>query len=573
MPIPPGIVYLSKRLPKALVPPFFVYCLKSFTHHFFGLSLPTWLSALCYILSGPVALTAIVQYRDYIVRRDTAAHGAIVCPSIPGSTGGINMLFADPSEIYPGEPLAFHALHLGYTFSVRLFFQNRMITSEPENIKAILATEFNGFEKGSEFRNVMEPLLGTGVFAADGNTLLNKFHRQMARPFFHRERISDFDLFDRYAENAINQFKARLQEGYPADFQDMVSRFTMDAATSFLFNQDAHSLSAGLPYPFYATEKSTQSAAAAHPANLVEHMDVVRKFLDPILTEAVAKKWASRAGSNDSEKKDDLAEREVQEGETLLDHLVNYTEDHTILRDEILNISVAGRDTTASLLTFTIYMLAEHTNVLSKLRAEILSKVGALRRPTHDDFRELKYLRAKSLRLYSPVTAQQPTIFRSTNGDPPIYIPAGTKTPFGIIIMHRRTDLWGPDALEFDPDRFLDERLHKYCTCGNAVTPNPFIFLPFSAGVLISLSTLTPQSQFAYHEASFFLVCLLQTFSTISLAPEAQPPDSRPPASWAKEDKIGWKSREKIRPKSHLTLFVMGGLWVKMQEANPSEVV
>jgi hypothetical protein len=62
--------------------------------------------------------------------------------------------------------------------------------------------------------------------------------------------------------------------------------------------------------------------------------------------------------------------------------------------------------------------------------------------------------------------------------------------------MHRRKDLWGPDgkpfpvqvvctdvtpAEEFDPDRFIDERLHKY------LIPTPFIFLPFNAGPRICL--------------------------------------------------------------------------------------
>ncbi|KAJ7481351.1 cytochrome P450 [Mycena galericulata] len=594
MALPPGIVYISNQIPRLLFPPLAVYCVKLLVELYLEITVPTWLATITYILSGPAVLTAVVQYRDYVVRREAAALGAIVCRSIPSWIGGINMLFSNMKDIYPAEPLAIRMRDLGYTLSLRFLFQSRIITTEPENIKAILATEFTSFEKGAEFRSVMEPLLGTGVFAADGD--MWKFHRQMTRPFFHRERISDFDLFDTHAADAIEQLKTRLREGYPVDFQDMVSRFTLDTATTFLFNQDVRSLAAGLPYPHYVPAKRPTSESPTHLSDafagafqeaqvvtstrnrfgvhwpltefwvnkLDKPMAVVRQFLDPILREAVAKKKAMAEVGGEGGKRNEVGDREVQEGETLLDHLVNYTEDHTILRDEILNIIVAGRDTTATLLTFTVYMLAEHPDVLAKLRNEILQVVGAARRPTHTDFRELKYLRAvlnETLRLYPPVpfnirAAQQATTFRSSDGGPPIYVPTGTRVPYAPIIMHRRTDLWGPDALEFDPERFLDARLHKY------LTPNPFIFLPFNAGPRICLGL-----QFAYNEASFFLVRLLQRFSSIALAPEAQPPASRPPAAWATEDKVGWLAREKIRPKAHLTLFVQGGLWVRMGEA------
>ena len=100
----------------------------------------------------------------------------------------------------------------------------------------------------------------------------------------------------------------------------------------------------------------------------------------------------------------------------------------------------------------------------------------------------------------------------------PIYIPAGTKFAvhtvswvtvywldcsciYSVLVMHRRTDLWGPDGMifsleymrltdispfnflahVFDPDRFLDHRVQKY------LTPNPFIFCPFNAGPRICL--------------------------------------------------------------------------------------
>ena len=97
--------------------------------------------------------------------------------------------------------------------------------------------------------------------------------------------------------------------------------------------------------------------------------------------------------------------------------------------------------------------------------------------------------------------------------------------------------------MEFDPDRFLDDRLQKY------LTPNPFIFLPFNAGPLICLG-----QQFAYNEISFFLVRLLQNFSDVQLDFSAQPPESRPPQEWIGAE--GQKGVEKIIPRCLLTLYL-----------------
>jgi hypothetical protein len=125
-----------------------------------------------------------------------------------------------------------------------------------------------------------------------------------------------------------------------------------------------------------------------------------------------------------------------------------------------------------------------------------------------------------------------------------------------------------PTALKFDPDRFLDERV-KF------LTSNPFIFCPFNAGPRICLG-----QQFAYHEASFFLVRLLQRFSGFKLDSKT---NVKPPADWATRG--GTMPTEKIHPLSHLTIyvkvrrrhsfcprfvnwfiFVQGGLWISMSE-------
>ncbi|KAG1719007.1 hypothetical protein EDD22DRAFT_791947 [Suillus occidentalis] len=60
-------------------------------------------------------------------------------------------------------------------------------------------------------------LLGTGVFNSDGDGY--RFHRSMTRPFFSKDRISHFDIFDKHTEDAISQLKIRLRDGYPVDVQ------------------------------------------------------------------------------------------------------------------------------------------------------------------------------------------------------------------------------------------------------------------------------------------------------------------------------------------------------------------
>ena len=176
----------------------------------------------------------------------------------------------------------------------------------------------------------------------------------MTRPFFSKDRISHFDIFDRHAADALSQLKARLREGYAVDIQDLASRFTMDSATEFLFGKDVCSLSAGIPYPHDSSR--VNAGAEDAPANkfseafaeaqrviavrartgpnwplaefwkdkVLDEMKVVNAFIEPIMNAAVERKRAETGSSEHTALKE--KDREVKDGESLLDHLIHYTE-------------------------------------------------------------------------------------------------------------------------------------------------------------------------------------------------------------------------------------------------------
>ncbi|KAI0637985.1 cytochrome P450 monooxygenase pc-3 [Trametes polyzona] len=589
--LPPGIPFLFQHLVLLSAPPFAVYSVKRKLPEWTGVVLPTWFWILAAIAFGPLLYSVHVRqkYRGY--RRRAAALGAVLPPELTGHEFGNKDVLRGILDAfttgYPSDMFDIGGEMCGSLFRYTIFWDMSYGTTDPNVVKTVLATDFTNYEKGDLFHDYTDSLFGTGVFNADGD--LWKFHRSMSRPFFSRERISHFELFDRHAETAINKIKERARSNIAFDFQDLISRFTLDSATEFLFGTCVHSLDSSLPYPrglspYAGKEEKSPSERFAYAfgkAQVIvaerprmgwvwplkeifrtstdEHMAVVDAFIEPILKEALRKK-EERLKNNDG-----LDSKESQEDETLLDHLVKQTSDPAILHDETLNILLAGRDTTAAALTFGVYLLCQHPHVFKRLREEVLEHVGPSRRPTYDDIRNMKYLRAflnETLRLYPPVPFDIRFSVKEgilPNPDPsgkPIYIPPKTGVSYSMFNMHRDPKYWGPTASEFDPDRFLDERVGKY------LVPNPFIFLPFNGGPRICLG-----QQFAYNEMSFFMIRLLQNFSSFSLDLSAQPPESLPPAEW--KDAPGRKGKEQIFPKLHFTLYVLGGLWVKMEEADP----
>lgn len=586
--ITPGADFLVKGTFILSFPAFAAYVVGQVSERFGGTPVPAWTLISTGFIIVPILAAARIVLTRLRHRREAAALGAKMVPCARGKwLGNADILKTMQHHFfygYPSDGLNEFMEERGPVINLRVFWSDLLFTASPEHLKLMLATNFENYVKGTRFQRRMEDFLGIGVFNSDGD--MWKFHRSITRPAFTRDRISDFELFDRHAEVVIHQLKSRFREGQPVDFQDLMYRFTLDSATEFLFGHCVHSLNAGLPYSHnvsnipanvltpekrLANDFSTafldvqftvgrrERLGSVWPLweifedKTTKPMKVVNAFIEPIIADAVAKK-------NDA-----WREKVSEEGKkTLLDHLVQVTSDPKILKDETLNIMLAGRDTTAATLTFVVYILSQYPHVMDRLRQEVLTHVGPTSRPTFDDIRDMKYLRAvlnETLRLYPIVPFNiresiHPATFPNPDpNDKPFYIPAGTKIGYSVFMMHRRNDLWGPDADEFDPDRFLDERVKKY------LVNNSFIFLPFNAGPRICLG-----QQYAYNEMSFMLVRLMQNFSSISLELDSFPPGSLPPEEFKLAP--GRKGIDKVWPKVTLTLYIAGGLWIKLREVN-----
>jgi cytochrome P450 len=375
-----------------------------------------------------------------------------------------------------------------YTFRIfGLFNQSLVTTSDPENVQALLATKFHDFDMGSARKDGFFDLLGMGIFTADGEAW-SHFRHQL-RPQFSRDQVSDLEAADRHLQILFKALPEENGLGWieATDLKPLIYRFVMDVSTEFLFGESVNSQTTALHSEDSGNTKDLQKeldfTAAMNYAQeyiswrirlrMLQYLPPSKKFKQSC---KIVKEFADRFVriALDPDRKSAPVLPGQKPRFVLLNELVAETRDPVELRDQVLHILLAGRDTTSSLLCWTILLLSRHPAEFRRLREVIISHFGTEKAPTAElTFESLKsckpltHVLYETLRLYPllPVNGRQAVkdTFLPVGGGPdrkqPIAIKKGEQVGYSAYVMQRRKDIWGPDADDFVPARWEGRKL------------------------------------------------------------------------------------------------------------------
>ena len=318
--------------------------------------------------------------------------------NFPQNIFGTKIIFQAMDALKQGsllETIRARFLRNGTTISFKLFFTDFYSTTEPENLKTIMALNFKQWSLGPRRKDAFLPLLGHGIFTTDGAAWHHS--RELLRPNFTRSQVGDLDTFENHVSQMI---KAIPRDGSTIDLQDLFFQLTMDSATEFLFGESTNCLAPG-----QAPERSVEFAQAFNRSQ----EEISETFRTGKLGSFVRSK---KQFNKDAKACHDFVDHFVRKGleyrKTLdlskgppepkdgeryifLHELVKRTGDPIMIRSELLNILLAGRDTTASLLSEVWFVLARRPDIWAKLRAEVDKLEG--KRPTFQNIKDMRYLR------------------------------------------------------------------------------------------------------------------------------------------------------------------------------------
>ncbi|KAL8952916.1 MAG: hypothetical protein Q9222_001206 [Ikaeria aurantiellina] len=343
------------------------------------------------------------------------------------------------------------------TVELRIADERFIFTADPENVKAILATQFQNFGKGPAFFEDWKDFLGHGIFNCDGEAWHDA--RNLLRPLFVKTKVSELDIFEEHTQQLIASIGGN---GHEIDLSDLLYKFTLDTATHYLLGRSVGSLmnaDSSFAQSFNEILRKQTLKIRSGPLRLVvpmrsfwDGLRAINDFIEPFIQDTLSFSIA--------ELEDQAAKSENQ---TFLHSLARYTKDRKVIRDQLVNILIAGRDTTAGTLSFLFKELSADPAIYAKLRQEILSKIGPQRAPTYDDIKNLPYLQHvmnETLRLYPPlpmnirVASAATTLPRGGGKDglSPVGIPNKTPVVYSPLYLQRFDHSQYPPVSQEFPD-------------------------------------------------------------------------------------------------------------------------
>jgi cytochrome P450 len=350
-----------------------------------------------------------------------------------------------------GGLAAFRVAHLPIVF-----------VSAPELVEQVLVTDRDKLEKSWDYEELAR-VLGRGLLTNEGDDWQRK--RRLIQPSFHHDRIAAYgEIMVRRTQHRIDTW----QDGAPIDVPHEMSAITLEViAESMLgveieadsaligdtldrfMRQFERMITAPVPLPLWVPTPGNLAAFRA-----------LRRLDERLLGIIAARREQLAAGATDEDLLSRLLAARFDDGSALTDRE---------LRDELLTMIMAGHETTALALTFTLLLLHDHPAVRERLRDE-LDTVLAGRAPTLEDIPRLCFTRHvvdESLRLYPPawglgrqVKQGEVVTLRGAR------LVGGTQIAIAQWVNHRDPAVWGDDALAFKPERWEDEaaakQRHKY---------------------------------------------------------------------------------------------------------------
>jgi len=385
----------------------------------------------------------------------------------------------------------------GDVAAVRLPFGGSVLLSHPADIEAALVHHANDVVR-DEFSHVLERALGKGLLTSDGE--LWRRQRRLSSSAFTPKRIRGYaDGMAAVTEEGL----VRLRSGGPVDLHREMSRLTMEVVAQVLFGANVaaaevetvrHSLEVFNTY-FAQSPEALLRVPAWVPTPLNRATNAANEDINKLIYQIIE---GRRAAAPRDDLLGALLAATDEDGSRMSDEQ---------LRDETVTLFLAGHETTALSLTYTLYLLARHPEIEARLLEEVREIVGD-RVPTAEDVARLVYtdrVVKEAMRLYPPAWVTGRGVAKSFELGGQV-IPAGTQLIASQWLVHR-DPRWFPNPEVFDPDRFEPEVARQ--------RPR-FSYFPFGGGPRVCIG-----NHFAMMEATLMLAMIVRALR-VELAPSEQ---------------------------------------------------